>query len=109
MNDLTRNEELILLSVWKLRDNAYGATIRDHFKRITGKTLNYGSLYNTLYLLLRRDFVSTRESEPHSHPGGRRKILYSLTREGLAALREAQTRQKRAWSGVPDLAFKEET
>jgi hypothetical protein len=43
MYELTRNEELILLSIWKLKDNAYGVTIRDDFKTVTGKALNYGS------------------------------------------------------------------
>ena len=37
MYELTKNEELILLSIWKLKDNAYGVTIREHFKKITGK------------------------------------------------------------------------
>jgi len=43
MIELTRNEELILLSIWKLKDNAYGVTIRENFKQVTGKALNYGS------------------------------------------------------------------
>ena len=47
MQELTRNEELILLSIWKLEDGAYGVTIRDNFRRITGRTLNYGSLYSS--------------------------------------------------------------
>ena len=105
MYELTKNEELILLSIWKLEDNAYGVTIRESFRRITGKTLNYGSLYNTLYLLVRRGFVESKESEPLSKKGGRRKILYSLTREGKRALREAQKIQRQAWGDVPDFAL----
>ena len=106
MNELTRNEELILLSIWKLKDNAYGVTIRESFKRFTTKTLNYGSLYNTLYALLRRGLVESHESNPQSKKGGRRKILYSLTIEGQKALAEAQAVQKQAWGDVPDLAGK---
>ena len=66
MYELTKNEELILLSIWKLRENAYGVTIKENFKKITGKALNYGSLYNTLYLLTRNGLVESRESEPES-------------------------------------------
>jgi PadR family transcriptional regulator PadR len=105
MYELTKNEELILLSVWKLRDNAYGVTIREHFKKISGKVLNYGSLYNTLYLLVRRELVASEESEPLSKQGGRRKVLYSLTPEGKKALSDAQRTHKLAWSDVPDYAF----
>lgn len=102
MHDLTKNEELILLSIWKLKDNAYGVTIRENFKRITGKILNYGSLYNSLYHLLRKDLVNSTESVPLSKRGGRRKILYSLTGEGHKALSDAQRIQKVAWGNVPD-------
>ncbi|MEE9500443.1 MAG: helix-turn-helix transcriptional regulator [Candidatus Aminicenantaceae bacterium] len=105
MVELTRNEELILLSIWKLKDGAYGVTIRENFQKITGKTLNYGSLYNTLYLLLRKGLVATQESEPLSKKGGRRKILYSLTREGEKVLGTVQIMHKLAWSDVPDLAM----
>ena len=105
MYELTKNEELILLSIWKLKDNAYGVTIREHFKKITGKVLNYGSLYNTLYLLVRRRFVVSGESEPISKQGGRRKVFYSLTPEGEKALSDAQRIHKLAWGDVADYAF----
>jgi len=105
MHELTKNEELVLLSIWKLKENAYGVTIRENIKKITGKTLNYGSLYNTLYLLVRRELVGSRESEPLSKQGGRRKVLYSLTQEGEKALSNAQRVHKLAWGDVPDYAF----
>jgi PadR family transcriptional regulator PadR len=105
MAELTKNEELILLSIWKLKEGAYGVTIRENFREITGKTLNYGSLYNTIYLLLRKGLVLSRESEPISKKGGRRKILYSLSRHGERALRDAQRVQKLAWGDVPDLVL----
>ena len=105
MYELTKNEELILLSIWKLKDNAYGVTIREHLKKITGKILNYGSLYNTLYLLVRRKLIESRESKPLSKQGGRRKVLYSLTREGEKALSDAQRIHRQAWGDVPNFAF----
>ncbi len=105
MIELTRNEEWILLSIWKLKENAYGVTIRQSFKRITGKTLNFGSLYNTLYRMVQRGLVSSGESDPQARPGGRRRILYMLTEAGDKALAEAQETQRSAWSDVPDFAF----
>ena len=103
MVELTRNEELILLSIWKLKSNAYGVTIRENFKTVTGKTLNYGSLYNTLFRLAQRGLVENNESEPLSQKGGRRKILYCLTSLGEKALFEARKIQKLAWEGLPDI------
>jgi DNA-binding PadR family transcriptional regulator len=103
MYELTRNEELILLSIWKLEGNAYGVTIRNNFRTVTGKVLNYGSLYNTLYRLAQRGFVITNESAPLSRQGGRRKILYALTSRGEKALADAQKIQRLAWGEVPEL------
>ena len=79
--------------------------VYDTNKKITGKILNYGSLYNTLYLLVRRGLVESRESEPLSKQGGRRKVLYTMTREGEKALSNAQRVHKLAWGDVPEIAF----
>ena len=108
MVELTKNEELILLSIWKLKDNAYGVTIREHFNKITGRTLNYGSLYNTLYLLVRRGLVESRESKPLFKQGGRRRVLYSLTRDGKKALADAQKIHRLAWVDVTEFAFEQQ-
>lgn len=105
MHELTKNEELLLLSIWRLKDSAYGVTIREDYKQVTGKALNFGSLYNTLYSLVRKGLISSQESEPLSRKGGRRKILYSLTVEGFQALQRAQEMHRLAWNGVPDFAL----
>lgn len=107
MQELTKNEELILLSIWKLADRAYGVTIRENFRYITGKNLNYGSLYNTLYQLVRKGLIKPEESQPLSKRGGRRKILYSLTTSGKKALEDARKIHKLAWHNIPDLTLNE--
>ncbi len=104
VQELTRNEKMILLSIWKRKGDAYGVTIRENFRTITGKALNFGSLYNTLYLLERKGPVNQDESKSLSIKGNRRKILYMLTSEGEEALAAAQKMNRLAWGGIPDLA-----
>jgi DNA-binding PadR family transcriptional regulator len=106
MAQLSRNEEMILLSIWKLKDDAYGVTIRKSFMETTRQTLHYGSLYNTLELLTRKGLVTCRESRPESRKGGRRKKLYYLTPEGKKALKEAHSVYRSAWGTVSSLEFK---
>jgi PadR family transcriptional regulator PadR len=103
---LSRNEEMILLSIWKLKDDAYGVTIRKSFMEMTRQTLHYGSLYNTLERLTRKGLVTCRESRPESRKGGRRKKLYYLTPDGKRALKKAQSVYRSAWGTVSDLEFK---
>ena len=108
MAKLSKNEEFILLSIWKLKDNAYGVTIRRDFMEAANQTLHFGSLYNTLELLMRKGLVTAWESPPDSRRGGRRKKLYYLTPEGKKALKEAQVVYRSVWQKVPDLEFEGE-
>ena len=108
MIELSRNEEFILLSIWKLKDNAYGVTIRREFMEATNQTLHFGSLYNTLELLMRKGLVTCWESPPDSKRGGRRKKLYYLTPEGKKALKEAQVVYRSVWETIPNLEFEGE-
>ena len=108
MAQLSRNEEFILLSIWKLKDNAYGVTIRRDFMEAANRTLHFGSLYNTLELLMRKGLVTCWESPPDSRRGGRRKKLYYLTPEGKKALKEAQAIYRSVWETVTDLEFEQE-
>jgi len=108
MEDLTKNEELILLSIWRLKDEAYGISIRKNVKEMTGRKLHYGSLYNTLYLLTRKNLVVTMKSEPKAQKGGRSKVLYTLSREGKKALRESLEIHEQAWRGISPPAFDED-
>jgi len=105
MNSLTRNEELILLSIWKLKDEAYGISIRKHLVETARLGLHYGSLYNSLYKLVKKGLVSTAKSAPQPQKGGRSKVLYHLTDLGREALREAQRIHRSVWRDIPELAF----
>ncbi len=107
MYELTKNEELILLIVYRLKGNAYGVTIRSLFRDITSRDINFGSMYNTLYLLVRRGFIVSEQSEPSARKGGKRKKMYTLTPAGMNALKAAQDIQKQAWKGMPDLEVSE--
>ncbi len=106
MYELTKHEELILLAILKLRENAYIITLRGHIKEISGKSINYGSLCNTLSALIRKGYIKSKESAPLPRKGGRRKVLYSLTAEGKKALKQAYDIQQRAWEGLIELIVK---
>lgn len=105
MVDLTKRKELVLISIWKLRGNAYIVTIRKNLIEITGKSVNYGSLCNTLNALARKGFIQSQESAPKAIQGGRRKVLYTLTIEGKKALKCSYEIQKLVWDGINGFAL----
>ena len=101
MSELTKFEEQILLSVWKLGDNAYGTTISKHIHEITGKKLSLGGVYFPLDRLVKNGFLTSRLSESTPERGGRRKRIYRLTPEGFEALEKARDVQVRMWEHMP--------
>lgn len=100
MSNLTKNEEIILLSILRLEDNAYGVSIKNQIKKLTGKQWNYGLLYCALDQLARKGFLIKREGMPVPERGGRRKIFYSISRSGRRALEEAYELKEALWEGI---------
>ena len=102
---LTRTEELLLLAVWKLQDDAYGLAVRRHMSRLLGRTLSIGGVYVPLERLAGKGLLETWERAPTARRGGRRRRHYRLTPRGLAALTAVKRLHDQAWAGLPDLAF----
>lgn len=105
MELLTRLEELLLLSVWRLQEEAYGLEIRQHLSEILGKDLSVGSVYVPLKRLKKRGYLTSWDSEPTEERGGRSKRYFKLTSKGVNALQQVKTIQEESWSGLPDLGF----
>jgi PadR family transcriptional regulator PadR len=107
MKELTMSQLILLLSVWRLEGNAYGVTIRKELARVTGRKYPYGTLYSLLDQLHKKGFVSKNVGDPTSRRGGRRKILYHVTRAGREALRTTRELQDVIWEGIPRKTFQE--
>jgi DNA-binding PadR family transcriptional regulator len=104
MKDITVLEEIILTTIFRLKDEAYGVSIRQKVSEVTKKDLIYGTLYNTLDQLLRKGYVRKWHGKPTPQRGGRGKIYYSLTAKGFKALQDARELHQKIWDGIPDLA-----
>jgi DNA-binding PadR family transcriptional regulator len=104
MDLLTRAEELILLAVWRLKENAYSIPIHEQVSITTGEKLSLGSIYMPLDRLVKKGFLESYLSDATPERGGRHKRIYRLTREGLKALQKIRNVQDRMWCGIPDLS-----
>lgn len=102
MKLLTRAEELILLSVWKLKENAYCVPIRAQISEITGENWSLGSIYMPLDRLVKKGYLRSRLSDSTPERGGRHKRIYQLTDEGLKALMRVKQIQTSMWRDVPE-------
>ncbi len=102
MRELTIPEQTLLLTIWRLKDDAYGVSIRKKTEEVTGKDIIYGTLYNMLDQLVRKAFVVKWRGEPTAERGGRSKIYYRITDEGVRALEAARELQRSLWDGIPE-------
>jgi len=84
-------EQAVLLSVYRLGDEAYGRAIIN---------VSAGAAYATLARLEARGLVSSSLEEGAAERGGRARRFYRLERDGVLALSEARTLVAALWRGV---------
>src|ERR1700679_2317732 len=93
-------EQIVLLAIIRLGDEAYGVSIRREIALCTQREVAPGALYTTLDRLEKKAIVEVRDGDPTPERGGRAKRFYKLTREGRALLVEAQRGFKSLMDGV---------
>lgn len=105
MKELTKIEEILLLSIWRLKEDAYGVKIRQHVSQIIGKEFTYGNLYSALSQLAKKKYVNKALAEPTPDRRGRRKITYTVSAVGLKALKASREMNQKMWEDIADYAF----
>ncbi|MFC1565020.1 PadR family transcriptional regulator [candidate division KSB1 bacterium] len=106
MKLLTRPEELVLLAVWRLQDDAYCVLIREQLMGVTGRDWSFGAIYDPLDRLEKKGLLESNLSEPTQQRGGRSKRIYKLTKTGLEALIEIKNVEEAMWEGISKPSLK---
>ena len=105
MKLLSRIEEIILLSIWRLGDEAYGIAIQEEVVKVTGKKWLLGAIYGPLGRLHKNNYVTSVKGEPTPERGGRAKVYYQLTQKGKDALAEIYRVNAVIWKGITPHKF----
>ena len=100
---LSRIEEILLLTIWKLKDEAYGIVIRRQVEKDTGISWLSEAIYAPLSRLKDKGYVESLKADKSTEKGGRPRIYYRLTPSGLDRLISVQKINSALWFGVPDL------
>jgi len=103
MDVLSRADEILLLAILRLKDNAYGVSIVKEVQQRTGKNLMLGGLWVSLDILAKKGLIQKSLGDPTPQRGGRSKIYYSLTVSGLKALETVNDFTNSLWRGIPDM------
>jgi DNA-binding PadR family transcriptional regulator len=93
-------EQVVLLAVLRLDDEAYAVSILDEIVRCTGRPISRGSVYITLDRLETKGYLRSRLADPTPERGGRAKRYYVLRPRAIVALRESRRALAALWRGL---------
>lgn len=93
-------EQVVLLAILRLQDNAYAIPIREEIEAKTGRAVSRGALYTALDRLETKRCLRSRMSAPIAERGGRSRRYFTVTPAGLAALRAARHALQQLWQGL---------
>ena len=105
MKLLSRIEEIILLAIIRLGDQAYGMKIREEIIKATGKKWLLGAIYGPLGRLQKNGYVISIKGAPTPERGGRAKVYYQITQKGKDALADIYTVNNLIWKGITPKKF----
>jgi DNA-binding PadR family transcriptional regulator len=93
-------EQLVLLAVLRLGDEAYAVPIRALIRAEAGVDLSRGSIYVTLERLERKGYVVSWFSDPQAVRGGKARRLFRLKPLGLVAAQTSKRAVDRLAAGT---------
>ena len=99
-------EELILLMVGVLYEDAYAVAITKEIQNQSSRSVNVSAVHKSLYRLEEKGMLKSRLGEPEAKRGGKRKRLFSITPLGKKALDDSQELRASLRSQINELAFK---
>jgi DNA-binding PadR family transcriptional regulator len=91
-------EELVLLSVRQLGEEAHGVGVQTLLAGTTGREVTLGAIYSALDRAQRKGMADSWLGEPTSVRGGRAKRHYRVTEAGEEALRESRRVRDLLWA-----------
>jgi DNA-binding PadR family transcriptional regulator len=95
-------EQMVLLSIMRLGDDAYGLAIKDELEAVAGRSPSSGGLYTTLDRLETKGLVESYAGEVTAERGGRARRYVRVTPEGQALLARSRNSLMALWDGIEE-------
>jgi len=99
-------EELVLLTVAAMVNDAYSVAICDDLEKKTKRAVKLGVVHSVLNRLEEKGLAKSRLGESTNTRGGKRKRYYSVTNAGKSALLKSKELRDQYWSIIPELSLK---
>ena len=102
-NYLGEFELLVMLTVIRLGEGAYGVPIARMIEQQTGRDVAFGTVYATLERLQKKGFVCSNLGDATPERGGRAKRYFRVTSTGLRTVRETKQSLIKLWGDLREL------
>ena len=93
-------EQMVLLSIMRLGEDAYGLAIRDELQGVAGRSPSSGALYTTLDRMERKGLIVSTEGDASGDRGGRPRRYVTVTLEGQELLARSRHTLLALWDGL---------
>jgi len=90
-------EQAVLLTVWKLRQDAYGRAVLRGVQSALAREVAAGAVYATLDRLEQKNLIDSRLEKGTEVRAGRPRRYYRLTAAGIRALNESKAALEQVW------------
>jgi len=105
-NNLGEFEEIVMLTVGVLGENAYGLGIKEEIESRLKRSVSMGALHTGLYRLEEKGYLKSNLGKPTSVRGGKPKRFFTVTASGQKALKKIMEARQQLWKDIPEGVFK---
>ena len=97
-------EELVLMTVIVLQEEAFGVEIKRELENRLSESLSVGSVQSALKRMEEKGFLTSEWGEATQKRGGKRKRIYSATPYAEQVLQEMKDIRSQLWEAMPVFA-----
>ena len=99
-------EELVLLTVTILHEEAYSIAIANEIIKVTKRNVSFAVVHSALNRLEEKGYVDSKLGGATTDRGGRSKRIFTISAAGKKALLKVKSQRDELWSMVPKIVFK---
>lgn len=101
-------EELCLLAVGILQEDAYGVSVKEEVEKFSARKSTLSTVHSTLIRLEKKGFLKSKMGGATESRGGRTKRLFEITSVGKKAINEARQLRESMWKHLPQILWEGE-
>lgn len=105
-NNLGEFEEIVMLTIGVLGENAYSLHIKEHIESRLKRAVSMGALHTGLYRLEEKGYLKSKLGKATKVRGGKPKRFFIVTNGGQHVLKKTMEDRQRLWNDIPEGVFK---